>query len=373
MEQRKIYIALVGAQPAPVCWGLVYFKPDKSILICSEQTEKVAKNIQSLFDCYFDICLCDSVDMDEIKKLCEELRSEYEGDEVMLNISGGTKAWTILFYESFRDLPSVHIVYIDQNNYCHDFVSMTSEQINLENMDVDNYLKLYGAYIKSCKYFSEYVADDEEVLHKLEYVRSLDNLSFNRLVAVLDRDKQEQVKNEMTGEFTLDNGSSVSWDKALCSVTFNIKGEVVVLKSPNVMSMAFNSGWFEYKAALAFSRIEGVEDVRLNCLFCAQNNMPKNEVDIILFYNRKLFFVECKTQINNATDIDKFRSALRNYAGTGAKGILVSNAKLYPNVREKCADNNILYFSFNDSFSFADNIKYLKGILHKELKKINIR
>ena len=58
--------------------------------------------------------------------------------------------------------------------------------------------------------------------------------------------------------------------------------------------------------------------------------------------------------IRDSTDIDKFRSALRNFSGTSSTGIFVTNDKpnvysssRYEHAMEKCKDNGILTFNFS--------------------------
>ena len=63
----------------------------------------------------------------------------------------------------------------------------------------------------------------------------------------------------------------------------------------------------------------------------------------------RLLFVECKTQISNTTDIDKFKTAVDNFGGTGCLKLFVSYYTMLPNTREKCRDCNIMCFSIDDA------------------------
>jgi hypothetical protein len=96
-----------------------------------------------------------------------------------------------------------------------------------------------------------------------------------------------------------------------------------------------------------------------------------NEVDIIVNTGKKLLFVECKTQVFNSIDIDKFATVIRNYGGLGSKGLLVTDAKLRSNVKEKCNKSGILTFSFKNTYNFNVNPKKLLFKLENEWLNIN--
>lgn len=372
---NKIYIALVGGQPVPVYTGLRYVNPDKMVLICSQESREEAERIEALFEGNAEVILCDPVDLKAIHQLGTTLLETYAEDEVVLNVTSGTKAWSIVFYEVFRNHEQAHVIYIDQNNRYHDFMTGESIQLGLEK---DIHYKLYGSLINSYKSFSDYTSDDEDVMFRLQFLRRKNIKGYNYLTAVLEQERKIELETKDCGTFRLNDGSFVEWDKTvpmvrlcLCSKAGDKYTET--FESANVMSLVFNSGWFEYKTALAFSKIRGVREIRMNCLFKAQNNMPKNEVDMILDMGNKLIFVECKTQIHDTTAIDKFHSVIKNYAGMGTKGIFVTDYPMKENAKEKCKNNDLLAFSFDERCSFNVNVYRLAMLIDEELLKINKR
>lgn len=138
--------------------------------------------------------------------------------------------------------------------------------------------------------------------------------------------------------------------------------------------MVFNSGWFEYKVAKLLSSWDKAKEVCLNCHFPSKQKSDKNEVDIIVNTGTKLLFVECKTQINRITDIDKFRSVVKTYGGMGSKGLFVTKEKFSDSAREKCAENAILSFSFVDAENWNLELgKALTLLLDNELFNINTK
>ena len=113
----------------------------------------------------------------------------------------------------------------------------------------------------------------------------------------------------------------------------------------------------------------------MNCKFLADTNgskaaekFPKNEIDIIVDTGDKALFVECKTNIHNTTDIDKFNTAVRNYGGSGSKALFVCLNKFKENAIQKFADcGNVLSWSFAES----NDINSFYEMLDRRIENIN--
>lgn len=137
------------------------------------------------------------------------------------------------------------------------------------------------------------------------------------------------------------------------------------------MSLAFNSGWFEFKVAKWLSAWDKSREICMNCKFPFKEKVDKNETDIIVNTGSKVLFVECKTQIANATDIDKFRSVIKGYGGMGSKGLFVTDAKMSDVAKQKCEEHGILSFSLQDEHLGMSSEKALQHLLESELYSIN--
>ena len=88
----KIHITLVGAQPVPVYYGIVWSQCDTAILLHSEKTENVANRIEREISCPIVLKEClDEVDISKIKNKAEELKEKYKDDEISVNVSSGLK------------------------------------------------------------------------------------------------------------------------------------------------------------------------------------------------------------------------------------------------------------------------------------------
>ena len=96
-------------------------------------------------------------------------------------------------------------------------------------------------------------------------------------------------------------------------------------------------------------------------------------MDIIINTGIKLLFVECKTQITNTTDIDKFRSVIKGYGGMGSKGIFITDASMSDIAKAKCEERGILTFSLQDNHLGLSTEQALYMLLDSDFNSINTK
>jgi hypothetical protein len=171
--------------------------------------------------------------------------------------------------------------------------------------------------------------------------------------------------------------SEVKWDKQVHKVDISILGKrnfkTESIECPHAVELVFNAGWFEAKVARMLSTWNRAKEICLNCTFPHRTGLLKNEVDIIINTGSKILFVECKTQINNTTDIDKFRSVIKGYGGMGSKGLFVTDAKMTDIARAKCEEHGILTFSLQDEHLGMPVDKALFMLLESDMESINTK
>ena len=380
---EKVHVTLVGGQPAPIYHGIVATHPDKVVFIYSEGSRSVLETLLSEIKVPVDEqAPLDPTDPAKILQRAKDLAERYANDDITLNISSGLKSWAYLFGIVFHELPNAAVVYMDQNNVLWNYRTMQS-QSNF-NFDMHVLFRLYGnAMEDNYKRFDEYTEKDSKMLARIEWMRSFNTNDFNKLSALLDNQRQNELRSRKTGEF-VSGKSYIRWKKKednqldevvdiyLQKKNGTSKSERIA--SPHAISLVFNSGWFEYKVAKMLSTWDKAKEICMNCHFPFRANVDKNETDIIVNTGTKLLFVECKTQITHTTDIDKFRSVVKGYGGTGSKGLFVTLAKMSDIARKKCEENNILSFSMEDAarWHIAPE-KALSMLLDNELFNINTK
>ncbi|MDL2213253.1 DUF1887 family CARF protein [Bacteroides sp. OttesenSCG-928-E20] len=364
----KIHIALVGGQTIPVYMGILDVHPDRVLLVYSEQTPQEAKRIQDVVglnhpEIVFEESLkLDPVELAEIYRKAETCFAQMdEADELSVNISGGTKSWTLAFFDVFKRRASTTLFYVDQNNNCWNLITHKKHQIT-ETLNIDTRLRLYGNVLEEYTKFTVLTTDDLNCAKSIRRLRRKHPGVFNKLI-----------KYENAGT-KLPNDSSITWneDKTAAEVVmktpkFSVKEK---LKSKLLPDMLLNTGWFEIEVANLISRWGKAREIWINCVFKAKDTMTKNEIDMIVDTGTKLLFVECKTQIFDTTAIDKFKSAVSNYSGMSSMAILITDAPLNERSIEKCDDNKILHFSLNQGSSLLPADKLLFALLDNKLFNI---
>lgn len=372
----KIHITLVGGQAAPVYNGIKATKADKVIYIFSEDSKNVLDTLLTVINLPYEAKLFDPVQPEIIKAECLALAEKYKVDEVTVNISSGTKAWAYFFSVIFDAYHNAATVYIDQNNVLWNYRDMSSYE-DFE-FDMHMHFKLYRNELKHYTHFSEYTIEDEKAVQELENLRRFEFNEFKQLLSTLDRKQANKLKNQSSDTFKTANGSFVEWTKETnCSsvhirlVKKNGKKLEKNICSPHAVHLAFNSGWFDYKVASILAQWEKTNEICLNCRFPSKKNIDKNEVDIIVNTGTKILFVECKTQIYNNTDVDKFSSVIKTYGGSGSKGLFVTQEKMDETALNKCKDQHIITFSLADVGPYISVEKALALVLDHEIYNIN--
>lgn len=363
-----IHIALIGGQSYPVYLGILELQPDGILLIHSSQSKEEAKRIQQEVSVKTHLLEFAPVDIQRIYSQLEKNFPKLSSDDIYtVNITGGTKLWSIAFYEYFKGHPNAKLIYIDQNNYVCDLVSLEKHQSTV-SFDTDSVFRLNGTKAESYSLYQDYTEADKNCVDRIKKLRRHSYEGF-KAFSIPNKIWENELKQKKNGCWHLEDGSQIEWDKGTKTIKIflkNRKSEILsdTLTSPHLFSLFFHTGWFEYEVASLLSTWQYAKEIRMNVKFPynAEQN-PKNEIDLVVNTGNRLLFVECKTQINNITDIDKFRTAVKNYGGMACKALFVTDATMKDTAAEKCEDSGILSFSIQDcnrSFFTVQELLHLK-------------
>lgn len=375
----KVHITLVGGQPAPVYNGIIAIQPDKVVFIHSKESHSVVDAVTKEINIVnYEKQPLNVTDPTSILVLAEKIAKQFQDDEVTLNISSGPKSWTYLFGIVFNKMPNASVVYMDQNNVLWNYRTMEAKSDFEFNMDA--LFRLYGNPLIHYVPFSEYTESDKSSMDSLASARIFNFANFNELTTILSKEKEILIRQN-NGKLSLSNGDCVEWERpdfARIELTSKRHGvEEFIIESPHAVNMTFHAGWFEYKVARMISHWRYAKDIRLNCIFPPQGSKsiqhPKNEIDIIVNTGSKILFVECKTKITTSTDIDKFRTAVKNYGGLGSKALFVTDSPMTELNLEKCRESDIIAFSLSDPKIGSNKEQILFKTLENELFNINTK
>ena len=360
-----VHITLVGGQRYPVYLGIMDRNPDEVVFIHSNKSLEDAKQIaaelrDSLKVSYDEF---DPVDIEAIFAKTEvwaNVAIRQPENTYSINISGGTKPWSIAFYKYFLGLDNAEVFYIDQNNYYWGLHPVSEHQTRVE-LKTDTVFSLNGQSVKYTN-FKSFNQEDAKAAAELEKLFSIGN--FYGLV----NEKNEHHQTYKQGRVDK-RGNYLAWNSAEQSIETKLFYKTYSLSSPHLFQLLFNFAWFEYQIAEMLSHWEYSKEILLNVKFSADfQNKDKNETDIVVNTGFRLLFVECKTQISQPNDIDKFRTVIKNFGGTGCKGLFIQREKLSPLVKEKCKESGIVCYSLKEN---QNSRQKLFRLLESELFEIN--
>ena len=191
----KVHISLVGGQPIPIYLGIQAETPiDRVFLIYSQQTKAEAQRIQSICtEIHCELVECHPTQLEEIQTTAQELLTRTQDCEVSINLSGGTKAWSLLFFETFRPALNVKFLLVDQNNVIHNLLTHESRVISITK---ELRLALHGALLEPVTPFSRFTQQDIEVAKQLQRIRKYNLSDFGKLTEKSDSIENKIVKGE---------------------------------------------------------------------------------------------------------------------------------------------------------------------------------
>lgn len=369
-----VHIALVGGQTYPVYLGIAETSPDRVVLVHSPSSAGEAHRIADEFKgngVPFLFEVCDPVNVKQVlDKTRMMARIMSDDDDYTINLTSGTKVWSILFREAFATKGHVKFIYVDQSCTLYDLSNGDSREGAA--IDTDRVFRLNDTSALSYLDYNDLTDDDMKVLGAVKGLIHSNWTAFNALTVLNTPDKQQRLSHR---QGTVEHkGSSLSWNRDSNTATLSLMrrdGRLVekTLASPHVFNLLLNAGWFEAEVARHLSCWKHSHEVRMNVKFPYVEGNPKNEIDIIVNTGNRLMFVECKTQIHTLTDLDKFSKAVRNYGGTGCHALFVTYGPMTSEAAEKCRDNGIIPFSFKDTLTASHNDDR-RGIITRALHQL---
>lgn len=359
----KVHIALVGKQTLPVFIPALNYAPNKVYLIYSEETRESAMAIQSKL-CQLrkgqmdtEMFLFDPVNIREIKKGIKKLKDKISpNDEVSVNLSGGTKTWSIVFYQMFNARTNTTCFYHDQNGFMWDFKTGESVETTTGNVSFSDLCALHNVEIESLNDIKDYDENDDDCLLEIKKMYDANPFGLCNLTTKMYDSGDAYVE--------INDGSSIEKDPNCPNIyTVDLANYgYVELSSNHIDHLLFNTGWFEYLVARLLSKWKQQREIFLNVKFrLIETGIEINEVDIVVRTKKKYLFVECKTSAYSPSDVDKFNDVAKNYGGIATKRIFVTyrepNKKnvekyqKYSTVISKCKKLKMPFFVYKDIIS----------------------
>ena len=375
---KNIHITNIGGQALPVLQGIAEFHCDTVLLLHSAESQVIAEKIKSIVDGDVQLCFVPNPnDYFALLAFCENLVLGYPGSKFFVNISSGTKIMSLALFAFFKDHhPDNRIFHIDQNGIVH-FLEQDHSQPLQNLLPIRSFIDYSGQKIKS---MTKYEEIDPELFICKNFAKNLYQSSYSeyRNFCQLYAEYNSQYNDDESFELTNNHsGSSVTWSKEGNELVFSLyrkfktETEEHCFIGKDCIGIALEAKWFELEVAEMLSNWERTKELVWSLVVPYQDGQAKNEIDVVINTGNKLLFVECKTQIYDIKDIDKFRNVTKNYGGLGAKSILITYSKPPARFFERCKDNNILLFYFSENYKIVHSVKDLFQVLNNEMLKTN--
>jgi hypothetical protein len=360
------HLTLIGAQALPAYNGILYRPVNRVFLFHSNDTEQIALNIQAVLQCdSMLVAIENPFDYKECKEKIENRVKHSGTDDWTFNISGGSKIMTIAALDVARE-KKLPVFFIDQNNKITDL--QTYKQTLFEvRINLQVYFRLFGQSAKSTILLKDI---------DIEYF-NISKLIFQNFQKISPLFNEFRKKGHNTGKsFMLKNNHfELKWDKEKKEAMLfeETSGQETYMIGSLIFDILFHTAWFELVVIDVIKQWARAKQIYWHTVFpSTTTNTLKNEIDVIIDTGAKLFFIECKTKVHDVTDLDKFRNVVKNFGGLSAKHILVTYVKPDLKVLEKCSDNKIQVFWFEDMKTNQKNPpSKLIELLDKEYQSIN--
>ncbi len=317
---KRIYICLVSDQPVPnmIPAFMKKFYPDKVILLQTPEKKNQAQRLKEIFERHnMDVLiksLENSIAFDCIKNVIEKIIYYYNGYELVLNISGGTKIMALAAYTAFLKSQRIkyRILYV---NTAEKMILQIKPKIEMydfeDSINVEDYLYSYG-YIAKSNASTNYV----KLLGKLIY----DNRNY------------------------LFNNNS------------EINSKIITFFENNNIVYEGGGFWLEYYAYYCVSKYIK-DEARLKCnINIISPNLLENELDVVFTYNNKLFVIECKSGCGMISGSKKLNVLGKQIGGDFVRLMLIS-------ARNKSEIDYSSLYGLDVKIIYFDDLKRLDEII----------
>lgn len=260
------------------------------------------------------------------------------GNQTVVNISGGTKPMAI---SALRAAQAAGVACLYTNTEDNEILwlspdgSITSEPIQVANLDVPLYIRAYGErVIKSKK-----VTDLSEI-HKMwanilgVQHKNIYQPIINKVTSAIKQEYQDktgypvicQVKSTHRQAEIIEQLANKwlwLWDQNLKQITLTDK------QTANFL----NGGWIEILVAIRMQQSGLFDDVLLNI----ELDGIDGEIDVAAVSNGKLVLVECKSNVKQAIQLNKLDSFRRRLGGPYAQAYYARASEANANqIRQQC-------------------------------------
>lgn len=312
---------LVSRQAMANVLPVFMLKPDQVLLLSTKEEKQCANNLEILFQKKkIKVYRKDNLDAYDYRAFRAVVKKELEkfNDDVILNITGGTKLMALAARDAFAELTR-KIVYCDTEHkkLITIFPDYKIEEL-IADLTIEDYLSSYGYKIVSEKSVDSF----KDYFKLFEFIEANDLLSSFVFMYKRFREKLN-MQNMQKPRF-----SETNHNKTII-ITRNIDTIIIEFGSSNrerfsVPHSEFRSGdWLEYYTFYLLDK-QGNDQLKVGVKLINEAGI-ENEIDIIALKDHRLSLYSCKSgKRDNQYDLFQIETLRNITSGTFGKGFFVT-------------------------------------------------
>ena len=364
-----VHFCLISDQAAPSLLPILdpEFKPKEAVFLVSDKMKSNAEALAKVFkekNVKVTLVRIENIyDFQEMENCFIDLIDQFDGQNIALNVTGGTKLMAIVAQNTFA-MGGKPIFYVDSDNnqilfIRHDEKEPKEQRIPNKilncQIDLKTYLSAYGMVYKSVKQplASERLLANLEPFIK-QYDKYKDDIPLLNAYASESQKsgfkvdfKHHKVKSLVTLLEELHHKDLLDFDNHRIDFRDTMHKDLL------------NGIWLEEITYKAIENIKSIQDKALSLevgnssydqnkkQYALQNQGNQNEFDIAFIAKNRLHIIECKTQMINkegglkSEDILYKLEALKNYGGLMTKKCLVSYFEVPESVKNRAKELHV--------------------------------
>lgn len=361
-----VHFCLISDQAAPSLLPILDpdFKPKEAVFLVSDKMKSNAEALEKVFkekNIKVTLIRIENIyDFHEMENCFISLIDQYEGKNIVLNVTGGTKLMAIVAQNTFA-MGGKPIFYVDSDNNQILFISRDEKGQSIPNkmlncqIDLKTYLSAYGMVYKSTK---QPLASEQLITNLESFIKQYDK--YKDSIPGLNYYASESQKNGFKVKFkNHDDESLVSLLEELHHKNLLDFDRHRIDFRDTVHKDLLNGIWLEEITYKAIENIKSIQDKALSLevgnssydqskhQYDLKNQGNQNEFDIAFMAKNRLHIIECKTQLMNkeggikSEEILYKLEALKNYGGLMTKKCLVSYFEVPESVKNRAKELHI--------------------------------
>lgn len=361
-----VHFCLISDQAAPSLLPILDpdFKPKEAVFLVSDKMKSNAEALANVFkekNVKVTLVRIENIyDFHEMENCFIEQIDQFDGQNIALNVTGGTKLMAIVAQNTFA-MGGKPIFYVDSDNNQILFISRDEKGQSIPNkilncqIDLKTYLSAYGMVYKSVK---QPLASERLIANLEPFIKQYDK--YKDYIPLLNSYAKESQKSGFKVDFKHHKL------KSLVTLLEELHHKDLLDFDHNhidfrdtVHKDLLNGIWLEEITYKAIENIKSIQDKALSLevgnssydqskhQYALKNQGNQNELDIAFIAKNRLHIIECKTQLMNkeggikSEEILYKLEALKNYGGLMTKKCLVSYFEVPESVKNRAKELHI--------------------------------